>query len=175
MKKRSGFNGTAALEKTFKRAQKRQVKVYFEDVPIQTEDEKFLSEIVDYIKQNISNPNLTVENLSRERKMSRAWLYKKLLMLTGKSPVEFIRAIRLQKAVQLLENTQMKISEVASEVGLETPQYFSRIIKNEYDILPSAYLHFARKAKAQVILNTYGLASMIKKAGVNNKNITNNH
>jgi len=170
MKRKSGFKGPAALEKTFKRAHKRQVKVYFEDVPIQTEDEKFLSELVDYIKQNISNPELTVEKLSRNMKMSRAWLYKKVLLLTGKSPVGFIRAIRLQKAVQLLDNTQMKISQVASEVGLETPQYFSRIFKNEYDMLPSAYIHFARQAKAQVILNAYGLAGTIKKRVLNNKN-----
>jgi len=134
----------------------RQIEVYFEHVHSQTEDEKFLSELVERIKQNISNPNLSVEALSRDMKMSRVWLYKKVLMLTGRSPVEFIRAIRLRKAAQLLENTQMEISLVASEVGFESPQYFARLFKKEYDILPSAYVHFARRAKARVLLTNMG-------------------
>jgi len=134
----------------------RQIEVYFEHVHTQTEDEKFLSELVERIKQNISNPNLSIEALSRDMKMSRVWLYKKVLMLTGRSPVEFIRAIRLQKAAQLLENTQMVISMVASEVGFENPQYFARLFKKEYNILPSTYVHFARKAKARVLLTDMG-------------------
>ncbi len=173
MKRRSAFKGPDTLQGKFKRAYKGPTKVYFEDVHIQTEDEKFLGELVEYVKQNISNSNLSVETLSRDTQMSRVWLYKKLLMLTGISPLEFIRTIRLQKAVQLLGNTQMRISQIAREVGFETPQYFSKLFKKEYSILPSVYARFARKAKAQVILNAYGLARTSKIAGLNNKNITN--
>jgi AraC-like DNA-binding protein len=172
MKKRSAFNGPGTQQETFKQAYKGQIKVHFEHAHIQTEDEKFLSELVEYIKQNISNPNLSVVTLSRDMEMSRVWLYKKLLMLTGIPPVEFIRAVRLQKAIQLLENTQLKISEIASDVGFETPQYFSRIFKREYDLLPSAYASFARRAKGRLIFNAYGLADTIKAAGSHNQNLT---
>ncbi|MCR8557215.1 AraC family transcriptional regulator [Mucilaginibacter sp. BJC16-A38] len=172
-KRRSAINDPETLQETFKRTYEGQTRMNSENVYIQTGDEKFLSELVEYIKQNISNPNLSVETLSRDMKMSRVWLYKKLLMLSGKSPVEFIRAIRLQKAIQLLENTQMKISRVASEVGFETPQHFSKLFKNEYDILPSAYVRFARMAKAQKILKAYGLAGTIKKADFNNQSTDN--
>jgi len=173
MKSRSATKGADKLMEIYKRTYEAQINGYFEQVHTQTEDEKFLCELVEHIKQNISNPDLSVETLSSDMKMSRVWLYKKLLMLTGKSPVEIIRAIRLQKAVQLLENTQMVISRIGNEVGFDNPHYFSRIFKKEYDILPSAYVRFARKAKAQVILNGYGLACTTKKAGVNNKNTTN--
>jgi len=173
MKGRSAFNGPDTLQETFKQANKVQIKVCFEDVYKQTEDEKFLSELVEYVKQNISNPNLSVIALSRDMKMSRVWLYKKLLLLTGISPVEFIRAVRLQKAIQLLENTQLKISEIACEVGFESPQYFSRIFKREYDLLPSAYASFARRAKGRLILDAYGLADTIKTAGLHHQHITN--
>ena len=166
MKKRRAFRTSDKLQKTYKRAYEGQKKMYFEQVDIQTRDEKFLSELIEHIKQNLANPNLSVETTSREMKMCRGTLYKKVLMLTGKSPVEFIRAIRLQKAVQLLENTDMIISRVASEVGFETPKYFAKLFKKEFDMLPSAYVCFARKAKAEVILNTYGLAGTIKKASV---------
>jgi len=157
MKKRIAIRGAGALKETFKQAYKVQMNMHFEHVHIQNDDEKFLKEVVEYIRRNISNPDLSIEALSREMKMSRVWLYKKILLFTGKSPVEFIRAIRLQKAVQLLENSQMKIAQIAGEVGFDTPQYFSRIFKKEYNILPSAYVHFSREAKTRAVLNDYGL------------------
>jgi len=77
--------------------------------------------------------------------MSRGSLYSKVLLLTGKSPVEFIRSIRLKKAVYLLENSQMTISQIAYEVGFNTPKYFAKLFKGEYNILPSAYVTSLRQ------------------------------
>ena len=71
--------------------------------------------------------------------MSRVHLYKKLLALTGKSPIEFIRVIRLQQAAQLLEKSQLTVSEVAYKVGFNNPKYFTKYFKEEYKMLPSAY------------------------------------
>ena len=69
-------------------------------------------------------------------------------MLTGKSPVEFIRSIRLKKAVYLLENSQMTISQICYEVGFNTPKYFTKMFKEEYNTLPSAYISSIRKRKS---------------------------
>jgi transcriptional regulator GlxA family with amidase domain len=66
-------------------------------------------------------------------------LYKKLLALTGKSPIEFIRTIRLQRAAQLLEKSQFTVSEVAFQVGFNNPKYFARYFKEQYQMLPSVY------------------------------------
>ncbi|WP_419789148.1 helix-turn-helix domain-containing protein [Mucilaginibacter sp. X5P1] len=173
MKRRKAFKGPDELQKTYKRASEAQTKVFFEQVRTQTGDERFLSELIEYIKQNISNPNLSVETTSREMKMCRVSLYKKLKMLTGKSPVEFIQAIRLQKAVHLLENTEMKINQVASEVGFEAPQYFAKLFKREYDMLPSTYVRFARKAKAEVILSAMGWPVQLKSQVLIKRSITN--
>lgn len=162
MKKRIAVNGAGALQKTIKQAYRVQMDMCFEHVRVQNEDEKFLTGLVKYIRQNISSPDLSVEALSREMEMSRVWLYRKILMLTGKSPVEFIRAIRLQKAVLLLGNSQMSIGRIASEVGFDNPHYFSRVFKKEYNILPSAYIHFARKTKAQTVLHDYELTGTVK-------------
>ncbi|MGZ3928074.1 MAG: helix-turn-helix domain-containing protein, partial [Mucilaginibacter sp.] len=114
---------------------------------LQNEDEKLLRSIVDYIEVNILNENLSVEELSRQMNMSRGTLYNKVLMLTGKSPVEFIRSIRLKKAVYLLENSQMTISQICYEVGFNTPKYFTKLFKDEYNILPSAYTNSIRQKK----------------------------
>ncbi len=133
------------LQDTFKRTYKKQMDVQLQEVAIQSDDEKLLRNIVEYIEQNILNYNLTVEELSRQMNMSRVSLYKKVLILTGKSPLEFIRSIRLKKAVYLLENSQMSISQISYEVGFNTPKYFTKLFKEEYNILPSAYISSIRQ------------------------------
>jgi AraC-like DNA-binding protein len=71
--------------------------------------------------------------------MSRVLLYKKLLALTGKTPIEFIRSIRMQRAAQLLEKSQFTVAEVAYQVGINNPKYFAKYFKEEYNMLPSNY------------------------------------
>ncbi|MGV3642325.1 MAG: helix-turn-helix transcriptional regulator, partial [Adhaeribacter sp.] len=80
--------------------------------------------------------------------MSRVYLYKKLLALTGRSPIEFIRSIRLKRAARLLEESQLTVAEIAYEVGFNNPKYFTKYFKAEFHCLPSAYA--ARKKEAVV-------------------------
>src|SRR6185437_11748185 len=112
------------LQATFKQTYTRQLEVQLNEPAIPSGDEKFVKDIVEYIGQNIANASLSVNELSRHMGMNRNTLYKKLLMLTGKSPVEYIRFLKLKKAAHLLEHSQMNIAEVSYEVGFNTPQYF---------------------------------------------------
>ncbi|HMG66855.1 MAG TPA: helix-turn-helix transcriptional regulator, partial [Chitinophagaceae bacterium] len=91
------------------------------------------------VEKNIQNPDFSVEDLSRELFMSRVALYKKLLSLTGKSPIEFIRVMRLKRAAQLLKKSQMAVAEIAYEVGFNNPKIFSRYFKTEFGLTPSQY------------------------------------
>ena len=91
-------------------------------------DEKLINHAVKYVEDNIARSDLSVEELSKELGMSRVHLYKKLLAITGKTPIEFIRIIRLQRAAQLLRGSQQNISEIAYQVGFNNPKYFSRYI-----------------------------------------------
>ena len=102
-------------------------------------DEKLIEKAVKYVEDNISRSDLSVEELSRELGMSRVHLYKKLLQITGKTPIEFIRVIRLKRAAQLLRESQLHVSEVAYEVGFNGPRYFSRYFKDEFGVQPSVY------------------------------------
>ena len=88
---------------------------------------------------NVSNADYSVDQLSKEMNMSRVSLYKKVLLLTGKTPIEYIRFYRLKKAAQLLEKSQLTIAEIAYEVGFNNPKFFSKYFKLEYNMLPSAY------------------------------------
>ena len=107
------------------------------EIVITSLDEKLIEKAIKYVEDNMSRTELSVEELSRELGMSRVHLYKKLLQITGKTPIEFIRVIRLKRAAQLLRESQLHVSEVAFEVGFNNPKYFSRYFKDEFGVLPS--------------------------------------
>jgi len=141
----SKIKNLLTLQQTFKKAYTKQMHLQLEDVVVESADEKLLCSVVDHIQKNILNPTLSVEDLSRQMNMSRVSLYKKLLAITGKSPVELIRYIRLQKAAQLLEKSHLNITGVCYEVGFNNPTYFSKIFKEEFNMLPSDYVNMVRK------------------------------
>ena len=105
------------------------------EIVITSLDEKLIEKAIKYVEDNMSRTELSVEELSRELGMSRVHLYKKLLQITGKTPIEFIRVIRLKRAAQLLRESQLH----AFEVGFNNPKYFSRYFKDEFGVLPSVY------------------------------------
>jgi signal transduction histidine kinase/DNA-binding response OmpR family regulator len=118
---------------------RKQIEVRASDLNITSLDEKLIQNAIRIVEQSLSDSDFSVEDLSRELAMSRVHLYKKLQALTGKSPIEFIRTIRLQHAAQLLAKSQLSVSEVAYKVGFNNPKYFARYFKEEYHVLPSAY------------------------------------
>ena len=118
---------------------RKHIEVKASDINITSMDEKLIQRAIKLVEDHISEPEFSVEDLSHELGMSRVYLYKKLLSLTGKSPLEFIRAIRLQQAAQLLEKSQLNVSEIAYKVGFNNPKYFAKCFKEEYKMLPSAY------------------------------------
>lgn len=119
-----------------------------EKIEVTSLDEKFIKRALEVVEENISNADFSVEDLSREVGMSRVSLYKKLLSLTKKSPVEFIRIIRLKRAADLLENSQLSVSEIAYRVGFNSPRYFARYFKEYYNELPSEFIVRKRRIKS---------------------------
>ena len=81
--------------------------------------------------------------------MSRSSLYNKLLELTGQSPVEYIRSVKLEKAAVLLEKSEMNVAQIAYSVGFATPNYFAKSFKAKFNILPSEYLTKMRKKNGE--------------------------
>ena len=123
----------------FHRAFPKQLDVKASELNITPLDEKFIQNAVKCVEENVSKADFSVEDMSRELGISRAHLYKKIIALTGKSPLEFIRTIRLQQAAQLLEKSQLTVAEIAYQVGFNNPKYFARYFKEQYHVLPSAY------------------------------------
>jgi AraC-like DNA-binding protein len=108
-------------------------------IEITSLDEKLVQDATAYVEDNINNPDLSVETLSEAMNMSRVHLYKKLLQLTGSTPSEFIRLIRLRRAEQLLRQSQLSVAEVSYMVGFNNPRYFSKYFKELYGMMPSQY------------------------------------
>lgn len=133
------------LNQSLKDTYSRQLKVVTPAPEVESEDEKFLLKITQYIEANINSSNLTVEELSKHVFMSRASLYNKMVQLTGETPVEFIRSIKLNKAADLLQNSDMKIAQIGYAVGFSTPNYFARAFKAKFNILPSEYQQLKKR------------------------------
>ena len=118
---------------------RKRLSVQASEQDIVSLDDKLIKKAVELVEANLDNPDFSVEQMSADLGMSRVHLYKKLSSLTGKSPVEFIRLIRIQRAAQLLGTSQLTVSEIAYKVGYNNAKYFTKHFKLEYGVLPSVY------------------------------------
>lgn len=100
-------------------------------------EDAFVQKVKNNILERLSDPELTVETLCRSLALSQRQLHRKLTALTGKNAIQFIRAIRLARAKELLADKTMNVSEVAFEVGFDDPKYFSRVFTEEFGVPPS--------------------------------------
>jgi len=116
-----------------------QMEIEPSEITITSLDEKLIKKAIQYVEDNISRSELSVEELSGELNMSRVHLYKKILSITGKTPVEFIRIIRLKRAAQFLRESQQTVSEIAYQTGFSNPKFFRKYFKEEFGVLPSEY------------------------------------
>lgn len=123
------------LQKRFQ----KQIEVNPAEITVTSVDETFLQNTLDVIEKQMDNPDFSVEDFSTAMHMNRVTLYRKILALTGKSPLEFIRSIRLKRAAQLLEKSGMTVAEIAYKVGFNNPKQFSKFFKEEFKVLPSQY------------------------------------
>jgi signal transduction histidine kinase/ligand-binding sensor domain-containing protein/DNA-binding response OmpR family regulator len=103
-------------------------------------DKAFIDNIHRLIEQNIENAEFSVEDFARSTGLGRTNFYKKIKGMTGYSPSEYLRIIRMKKAVELLSTTELNISEISYKVGISDPFYFSKCFKAHFGTSPSQYL-----------------------------------
>lgn len=109
-------------------------------------DQKLVDRATAFVEQQLSNADLSVEMMSEALGMSRVNLYKRMLSVTGTTPSEFIRNIRLRHAARLLSEGQLNVSEVAYRVGFNNPRYFSKYFTEMFGQTPSQYRHNDHRA-----------------------------
>lgn len=103
-------------------------------------DKEFLDKAVAIIEENIDNSEFTNDLLYDKMNTTQSTMYRRLKSLTGLSPNEFIRDIRIRKACELLRTNEKQVSEVAYAVGFTDPKYFSLIFKKVKGISPKKYI-----------------------------------
>ncbi|MBC8043482.1 MAG: tetratricopeptide repeat protein [Rhizobacter sp.] len=125
------------------------VRVEPSPIPVASADDAFLQRAMTAVETHLSNEAYTVDHLAKDIYLSRKQLYRKLLSLTNLSPEKFIRTLRLKRAVQLLGQKKGQISEVSYQVGFRSTSYFTKCFREEFGVLPSAYVASASPESAE--------------------------
>jgi signal transduction histidine kinase/ligand-binding sensor domain-containing protein/DNA-binding response OmpR family regulator len=133
------------LNQRFRETYTRRLNIETAVTEVESADAKLILRVTQYIESNLDSANLSVEELCKHVYMSHASLYRKIVDITGETPVEFIRSVRLNKAVDLLERSNLKIAEIGYAVGFTTPNYFTRAFKGKFNLSPSEYMSLKRK------------------------------
>jgi signal transduction histidine kinase/DNA-binding response OmpR family regulator/streptogramin lyase len=102
-------------------------------------DKDFLLKIENIVNENLSEPQLDVVFLSEQLSMSRSYLFKKMKALSGQTPGDFIKTMRLKKAAVLIKTTNKNISEIAYALGYSSPSNFSRAFATYFNTSPTEY------------------------------------
>jgi YesN/AraC family two-component response regulator len=102
-------------------------------------EQRFVNKLNVLIKDNLGNPDFSVEKLAEHLNISRVQLYRKVKALMGISISDYINNIRLEKAKSMLESTSLTIAEIAYTIGFSSPNYFSTAFKNMYGTPPGSF------------------------------------
>jgi len=108
---------------------------------IKPSEQEFLGQLLDILENHISDHEFGVDYLSRDMGVSRPQLYRKVTAITGRSPVTFIRDIRLNRALSLIKENKYNLSEIALEIGYNSPSYFSKCFREKYGVKASKIIN----------------------------------
>ncbi len=108
-------------------------------------DRKFISEFTSIIESNLSNEDLSVDDIYKGLGISKIQLYRKTKALLGFNVNDYILSVRLQKAKYLLINEDLSISEISYKVGFSSQAYFSTVFKSKFSVTPSEFKESSKK------------------------------
>lgn len=117
---------------------------------IDSQQEQFLLAAKEAVEKSMEDADFSVEQLSQALFVSRVTLYKKLVNITGKTPIEFIRTLRVKTAAEYLKKG-MNVAQAAYEVGYNNPKNFTKHFKQVFGMLPSEY---SKEQKLDDLLNS---------------------
>ena len=121
--------------------------VHTGSIAMNKSDEQFLNKLTDMVQINISNAdfNFNVDHLAEELCMSRSSLLRKIKSITGVTPNDFIRLIRLKKAAEILQEGEYKVNEVCYLVGFSSISYFTKAFQKQFGMLPRDFIKEVKK------------------------------
>lgn len=108
-------------------------------------DKEFVKSLMTFFNKHISEPELSVGDLASAVNMSRTSFYRKLKSVLGLTPVDFVRQVRIRRAVQMINDGEESLSNIAYSVGFSDPKYFSKCFKRDMGMPPAEYKLKAKK------------------------------
>lgn len=106
---------------------------------IQLKEDNFAKKAYEFVKKNISDPGLSSSKLCSNLNVSRSTLFRKFKSISGSSPNEAIRQIRLKIAAEILQEKKIRISELAYSLGFSCPSYFTKVFREKFHVAPTKY------------------------------------
>lgn len=130
--------------------QRDKLKVAYADLPspknatppeiIVEERDKHLLDVLNiWLADHIANPNLSVDDVADAMGYRRSIFFRKVKSLTGQTPADYIRTMRMNRAAEMLREETVTVAEVAYQVGISDPHYFSRVFRQQFGVSPKQY------------------------------------
>ena len=107
---------------------------------INSPDDQLLQKILNILNKHLSEPEFNIDQMSGELNMSRTQLFRKVYAITGHTPKDLLRTIRLKKAVSLFNSGENNIAQVMYQIGFNNHSYFAKCFRELYRVNPSEYL-----------------------------------
>jgi ligand-binding sensor domain-containing protein/signal transduction histidine kinase/CheY-like chemotaxis protein/AraC-like DNA-binding protein len=129
-----------SLQNSMRQKFSKQLSIQPSEIEVESSDDEFLQKVLSLFEENISNSDFNVNKFAAEIGMSTPVFYKKINALTGLTVNNFMKSIRLKRAMQLLEKNAGNVSEVAYMVGFNDSKYFSKEFRKQFGKSPSSYI-----------------------------------
>lgn len=130
------FNQKNKLKAKYTNEQYSEVK----ELVHSAKDKEFIEQLIAIIESQLSNPDMNIDYICTQIGMSRTKLYQKVKSITGESIGDFIRTIRLNKAVEIMTKQDVPLTDVMYSVGIQTQSYFTKAFKKKFGKTPSQFL-----------------------------------
>lgn len=130
----------------------RQLLLEPTEIVIADADRTFLEQAMRAVEQHLDDPAFGVQVLASDLCLSQSVLYRRIKQITGQTTVEFIRDVRMKRAAQLLTHSQLRITEIAFQVGVENVKYFRKTFQKIYGMAPSEYAKQHRPDRGAALL-----------------------
>lgn len=117
----------------------QKIQLSLPGIDLRNAEEKFLQKAIALVGEHMGNAAFSVDDFARQMHLSRVHLHRKLKNLTGMSPSEFTRNLRLERAAQLLEAQADSVSQTAFQVGFNNLSYFAKCFRKKYGQAPSSF------------------------------------
>jgi len=128
------------LRQTIKNKYEGKNEIFQEQIKIKSVDEKLLEKFESIVKEQLDNPDLSIEIISQQIGISRSQLQRKLKQITNQNPSDYLKTMRLRYAAILLTGKNLSISEVTYACGFASLSHFSNSFREFYGMSPSRYV-----------------------------------